>query len=390
MTTRASTQAILAERLSRAREARHIVLRAPAGSGITKTVAEFAARSAASGFVVVVSSRLALLEQWAFVLEIRNAAPVRLLKSELALELANRLPAEPHRGVFLTTMPDIRRGPVRIALKSLPLALAVLDAGPQPDSSTTPAVLDIVEQARQTIVVEQVLGQGLPTWLHDPTLVELTLDEAITMSGERHANPETYPVSLSPAEHSIFEQAARLLDKRNGARSRPAVHSALMRLISTSHGTSHGDMDDIDMAWSLVDSLEALGPDPRLEAMTERVLQRRWSGPVIVITGPLRAEVEYVRDHLATRGIHAEQLTMHDPRKPKAVSDGDSPPSVIVATRNSLDTDESLLHDATLVYFTRPQSNSDRAWLMSALHTGAARAAIIPTDGSVDLTVFPA
>ncbi|MFC4148669.1 hypothetical protein ACFO0M_20640 [Micromonospora mangrovi] len=343
-------------------------------------MAEFAARSAASGFVVVVSSRRALLEQWAFVLESRNAAPVRLLKPDLALELANRLPAEPHRGIFLTTVLDIRRGPVRIALKSLPLALAVLDAGPRPDSSTTPAVLDIVEQARQTIVVDQEPGQGLPTWLHHPTLVELTLDEAITMSGDRHPDPETYPVSLSPAERSLFEQAARLLDKRNSTRSRPAVHSALMRLIST-HGTSHGDMNDIDMAWNLVDSLEALGPDPRLEAMTETVLQRHRSGPVIVVTGPLRAEVEYVRDHLAAHGVRTEQLTLHEPRKGKAVAGGDRPPSVIVATRNGLDADESLLHDATLVYFTRPQSNSDRVWLLSALHTGAARAAIIPIDG---------
>ncbi|MFI6272485.1 DEAD/DEAH box helicase family protein [Micromonospora zamorensis] len=380
MTARMSVQALLAERLDRVRYERHIVLRAPAGSGVTQTLAEVIARTAAPGFVLVVSSRRDLLEQWVFVLERHGAAPVHLLKSDLALEVASRTPAEPHRGIFVTTMAEIRRGPVKVALKSLPLALLVLDTTPRPDSVTLAAILDVVRNARQTIVVDQDFGERVPAWLHRPSLVELTLNEAIAISGEPHVRPETYPVSLSPAERSIFEQVARLLEKRDGVRSRPAVHSALMRLISNGRETGRGDMDKIDMAWNLVDSLEGLGPDPRLLAMTETVLQRRRLGPVIVVTGPLRAEVEYVRDHLAAQGVPTEPLTLHELRKARAVKASGSPHPVIVATRTGLESDESVLEDATLVYFSRPRSNPDNTWLLSALHTGAARAAIIPIE----------
>ncbi|MFC3504088.1 hypothetical protein ACFOOK_24385 [Micromonospora krabiensis] len=380
MTARVSAQVLLAARLNRVRHVRHIVLRAPVGSGVTQTLADVIARTATDGFVLVVSSRRALLEQWAYVLESHDVAPVRVLKSDLALELAGRPPAEPHRGIFLTTALDIRRGPVRVAMKSLPLALAVLEAGPRPDNAALPAVLDIVDQARQTIVVDQGLSRVMPAWLHHPSVVELTLAEVIAMSGERHANPETYSVPLSPAERSIFEQAARLLDKRDGRRSRPAVHSALMRLLSTSREASPGDTGEIDVAWNLVDSLEGLGPDPRLIAMTETVLQQRRFGPVIVVTGSLRAEVEYVRDHLAAQGVRTEPLTLHEVPEARAATSGDSPSPVIVATRNGLETNESLLQDATLVYFTTPRSNTDDAWLLSALHTGAVRAAIIPIE----------
>ncbi|MGC5288871.1 hypothetical protein [Micromonospora sp. DT231] len=382
MTARISIQALLAERLDRVRNERHIVLRAAAGSGITQTLAEFIARTARPGFVLVVSSRRDLLEQWVFVLERHGVTPVHLLRSDLALEVANRSPAEPHRGIFVTTMAEIRRGPVKVALKSLPLALVVLDTTPRPDSATLAAIIDVVKNATQAIVVNQDFGLPVPTWLHHASLVELTLNEAIAISGESYVRPETYPVSLSPAEHSIFEQVARLLEKRDGTSNRPVVHSALMRLISTRREAGQGDRDKIDMAWNLVDLLEGLGPDPRLLAMTEMVLQRRRLGPVIVVTGPLRAEVEYVRDHLAAQGVATEPLTLHELQKARSVKASDSSHPVIVATRAGLESDESVLENATLVYFNRPRSNPDHAWLLAALHIGAARAAIIPSESS--------
>ncbi|MFE9207479.1 hypothetical protein, partial [Micromonospora sp. NPDC007230] len=122
---------------------------------------------------------------------------------------------------------------------------------------------------------------------------------------------------------------------------------------------------------------DALGdsvPDGSSEPMDYTInVQRRG-------TSSLRAEVEYVRDHLAAHGILTTEWTLHDPPKPPAIAANRSPSPVIVATPNGLEVGESLLQDATLVYFTRPQSDADRAWLLSALHTGVARAAILPVD----------
>lgn len=380
MTARVPAHVLLAERLDRVRDARHIVLRAPTGSGITQTLTDVIARAATSGFVLVVSSRRDLLDQWGISLRSHGGAPVRHLNPDLALELASLSPTEAYRGVLLTTTLGVRRGPVRLALKSLPLALFLLDALPRPDSATLPAVISIVDRARQTIVVDRGPHESLPSWLHHPALVELTLAEAINMSGKRHVSPEYYVVTLGPAERSVFQQAAMLLDKRHGVRSRPALHSALMQLISGGQETSRDDPGRGDMAWSLVDSLEGLGPDPRLAAMTEAVRHRRQFGPVIVVTGSLRAEVEYVRDHLAAHGIRTTEWTLHDPPKAPAIAADRSPSPVIVATPNGLEVGESLLQDATLVYFTRPRSDADRTWLLSALHTGVARAAVLPLD----------
>jgi hypothetical protein len=368
--------------MDRVRDARHIVLHAPAGSGKTQILADVIARAAESGFVLVVSSRRELLKQWAIVLRNHGEAPVHDLDPDLALELSSLSPAEPRQdhGVLLTTTVGVRRGPVRLALQSLPLALFLLDGLPRPDSATLPAVISIVDRARQTIVVDHNAHEGMPSWLQHPELVQLTLAEAISMSGKRHVSPEDYVVTLGDGERSIFQQAAILLEKRHGVRSRPALHSALIQLIGEGQETSRDDQGRMNMAWSLVDSLEGLGPDPRLAAMTEAVLHRRQFGPVIVVTGPLRAEVEYVRDHLASHGIRTTEWTLQDPPKAPAVATDRSPPPVVVATPSGLEVGESLLQDTTLVYFTRPRSDADRTWLLSALHTGMARGAVLPVD----------
>ncbi|SCF42191.1 Part of AAA domain-containing protein [Micromonospora matsumotoense] len=382
MIGRAPAHILLAERLDRVRDARHIVLHAPPGSGKTRILADFIARAAESGFVLVVSSRRELLKQWAIVLGDHGDAPVHELDSDLALELASLSPAESqhNHGVLLTTTVGVRRGPVRLALQSLPLALFLLDGLPRPDGATLPAVRSIVDRARQTIVVDHISRGRMPPWLQHPALVQLTSAEAIDMSDNRHVSPEDYVVALSLGERSVFQQAAMLLDRRQVVRSRPALHSALMQLIGGVQEPSRDDLGRVDMAWSLVDSLEGLGPDPRLAAMTEAVLHRRQFGPVIVVTGPLRAEVEYVRDHLTAHGIRTTEWTLQDPPKEPAVAADRSPSPVVVATPSGLEVGEPLLQAATLVYFTRPRSDAERAWLLSALRTGMTRSVVLPTD----------
>ncbi|WBB93353.1 DEAD/DEAH box helicase family protein [Verrucosispora sp. WMMC514] len=381
MTARPSAHELLAERLDRVRGARHIILRAPTGSGITRILAEFIARIAPTGYVLIVSSRQVLLDQWTAVLESQDVAPVRYLTPHRALELASRSSADPQSGIFLATIPDVDRGPVRLALQSLPLALLVLDDVPRPDSATLPAVLGIVDRARQTILVDRQPRQTPPSWLHDPSVAEVTLAEAISLSGKGNVSPENYPVTLSPTERYVLQQALSLLNKKDDIPSRPVLHSALMRLINEGQQPRTDATSQVDMAWNLVDLLEDLGPDPRLDAMTEAVVRRRQFGPVIVVTGPLRAEVEYVRDHLATHGIHTTPWRLQKGPSFPTVGAKDDLFPVIVAPRNGLDLDESLLQDAILVYFTEPRNHADRSWLVSTLHTGVARAAVLPTDG---------
>ncbi|NHW87525.1 hypothetical protein HA066_24230, partial [Escherichia coli] len=89
-----------------------------------------------------------------------------------------------------------RRGPVRLALQSLPLALFLLDGLPRPDSATLAAVIGIVDRARQTIVVDQNAQEDTPSWLQHPELVQLTLAEVIAMSSKSHVSPEDYVVTL--------------------------------------------------------------------------------------------------------------------------------------------------------------------------------------------------
>lgn len=163
------------------------------------------------------------------------------------------------------------------------------------------------------------------------------------------------------------------------------MHSALMHLISASSPTSQDDANRTSAAWRLVDMLEGLGPDPRLSAMVAVVMRKREECPVLVVTGSLRSEVEYVRDYLAAIGIQAEQRALHEP--PVADTDWTSgaPYPIIVTTPDALKVDESRLRNAALVYFTPPQNGTDQAWLRSALVAGVVRSVTLPV---VDVSRF--
>ncbi|GAA2339264.1 hypothetical protein [Dactylosporangium salmoneum] len=190
-------------------------------------------------------------------------------------------------------------------------------------------------------------------------------------------------MTIGALERTVLERAAAVLESQEVALSRPRLHSALMHLISADEAADRPSVQDIGMVWNLVDSLEALGPDPRLDAVGGLVQQRRRTGPVIVVTGQLLAEVEYVRGSLAARGIHASVWTLRDLPKSFGIDEVSEGYPVVVASRTGLEFDESLLRDATLVYFRSPQTDEDRAWLESATHTGTVRAAILPVVESV-------
>jgi len=179
---------------------------------------------ATSGFVLVMSPSKSVLHQWAASLQSQGGLPTRFVTSDLALELASGSPFTGSSGILLATSASIRRGPTRAWLLSTNLALFVVDfVPPSPGGVTLRSVQDIVSRANQTIVVDREPGIDLPPWLEKPSVASLTLDELIAFSGQRPIASESYSVRISQTEHTIVQQATRLLGWETESHSRAAM-----------------------------------------------------------------------------------------------------------------------------------------------------------------------
>lgn len=107
---------MLAERLEKARTARHVIVRAPVGSGVTGTLTPVIQQAAASGLVLIISPARVILDQWMDLLR-SVGTTTNLLTSDLALELASSLTVR-RTEVLLSTPARIRQGPVKAWLSS--------------------------------------------------------------------------------------------------------------------------------------------------------------------------------------------------------------------------------------------------------------------------------
>ncbi|GAA2339257.1 DEAD/DEAH box helicase family protein [Dactylosporangium salmoneum] len=164
MTDRSPAQALLAERLDGVRDARQIVLRAPVGTGVVRTLAQLVTRKAADGLVLIVSPLNALLDQWSNVLEQQPGTEViHHLTADLALELASETSDLPGHGILLAARSAIRRGPVGAALRRLNLALMFFDG--LPNAAARSEEVDVIRRAQQVIILDHKDSPKFPAWL---------------------------------------------------------------------------------------------------------------------------------------------------------------------------------------------------------------------------------
>lgn len=370
---------LLVTRLAQVGDARHLLVRAPAGSGAHTALVPIVAHAAQSGLVVILAIRRAELEQWKARLD-EAGVDSRIATPEVALELTDRQPTNPPAGVLLATPMRLDRGVLRNALQSVAPALLLADVSPQ-YFTAAPRWASLIKTASRSIVLDE-LGTGpMPEWLGARTaLVELSLNEVINGAAYPHASVDSYDVVFGQDEQEVVDRAAKILGQPVSWRSRVVLHTDLLQFISDAEQASDSENDEVAEAWRVVDDLENLGPDPRADAVLEATNRLRQTAPVIVVTGGRLVEADYVRDYLTANGVDAALWTAHSrPSTDRTESGTDGPPfPVAVATTGGLETNGQRLAGTALVYFTQPHTAREQRRLLVALATGAIESASTP------------
>jgi hypothetical protein len=170
--------------------------------------------------------------------------------------------------------------------------------------------------------------------------------------GHRHdVVVEPIDVRQSTAERQILAEAAPLL-AGDADVSRSAAHAKL--LVAAAQITD-GDVGRADAIWGLIDRIEALTADKRLSAFTDLVAQHADRGPVVVLTGPLRAEAEYVRSYLESAGIAVVAQGRAELRLGRVTEEiPDHVRHVIISSWQSIEPDEVWLRDSTVIFWSQP------------------------------------
>jgi len=294
--------------------ARTVLIDAAAGTGVRGALVEVFAQLAARRAVLIVTTRMNLLEQWRDrLLNADSALPVGRFDTQVALELARRdaPPAAP--GVYLATTAQLSHGHGRASLMTARFHLVVFDDLPQVVGRLAAGVEGLTRSCDRVVV----LGSSLTvvTW-PEPT-------ERIRVSFDHAASEPTEILMLATevtnAERDVEGRARQLLADLGGVadyQNRSQIHSALIREITRIQADPQpaGRLGPalLDQAWQLVDALESLGPDPLVASLLESVSLSVSEGPVFIVTSDLLADVQYVVSALADAGFRADVLPPRD------------------------------------------------------------------------------
>jgi hypothetical protein len=171
----------------------------------------------------------------------------------------------------------------------------------------------------------------VPDWLQPTETISWTLRDVL----DELPYVELQSYERSEQETIICVRALALLSEATGqfslrARTRPALHASILRLIarlSGEHPSEVGHSTDtieyvneiqgegsrqaklLQEAWAVLDALDDLGPDGRLEAVYVLALRAEKDHRSCIVTTELAAEADYVAGYFRSRAIPVSLLT---------------------------------------------------------------------------------
>ena len=376
-------QSLLASRIEAA-SSRLVLIRAPLGFGAAGAVTPFICQAALDGRVLVAAPSVLVLEQWASRISDEGGQTKRLT-ADVALELADADADSGPGGVLLATYARLLRGPARHGLATLDLSMMVVDGvmgvrvaseGPVP-TGTDAVLAELASRARRTVALQAVEHGRPPTWLASAEIIETSLAEA--GNDGPPLRTRVYRAALDPRARAVVERATALLGETSTPRptGRAWLHSRLLKAAASANTAQpeQGGVIEVGEVWSVLDDLEALGPDPRLAALHEAVRDLSPQGPVWVATGYTIAEAEYVHAGLVAGAVPAALLLSGT--RPTSSS------RVTVTTYGHLEA-LALEGPGAVVCWSAPRGELDaeRLRTMSAVGSLTTVAEIVEEDGS--------
>jgi len=348
-------QVDLLDQLADPKAPSRIVIQAVVGSGVGRVVTELLARDE-MGTALVLTGTRALREQWGRRLQEEAGRRVtELAGAASALELIERGESRPG-DVIIVSFDVLESSLTSKALLGRHFDVVVID---HPIEWLGRFLGKKLWNAGKVIVLQTTAVPGpwsdWPSWTTTVPRVEPDL-----------AHIADVDFSLGIEEKDLFATASAFTmnnpTKRwnDGAETRPSLHQRLLRIVSA-QSTEPGPAVDqqldatTETAWRLLDRLESLGPDLRLEAL-DRALTEAGRGQLTVITTASQAELEYIAGHLAEIGTERLRIwSRGDPMFPSGPGVA-SPSELLLATDSIYGEVEEWPEDVRIVWWTRPSS----------------------------------
>jgi hypothetical protein len=372
----------LADKLGSGAGGSRILVRAPGGVGIAEAAATAASRAAATDqLVVIVVPGQAHVEKWGRRLRAAGVESVLELskarEAVIALDKADGRSLASH-GAIVATSQLFRSGAGRRTAASLKPALLIIEQPPlnvAGESKTEELHSELVSYSLRSVVLTYT---GATFGWYGPTeTLDVTLTEALLL------RPQDNEFSLAhygvePEETALLQQARDVVLGAGGSQlrsadlSRPALHGMLLRLATELSGeslaTETSELAEsrnepsealIDEVWQLLDRVESLGTDPRLELLTLLVRGAVSEGRPVVIRTSRVDETEYVAGHLRDLNLDVRTLSgSTDPKERRRLSNQFGAGTVLVVTRAVFESID-LPDRCEDVWWTTPNSEAD-------------------------------
>jgi hypothetical protein len=233
---------------------------------------------------------------------------------------------------------------------------------------------ELARRSDSTILLTHTAA--FPSWFHPDETINWTLREVLGSLPP----VDTFPYQPSENEATVFDHALSLLSRTIGdialsIPTRPALHASILRMIGEHSGERPGQgysSDEIEPpkrgesvarpawleeAWAVLDSLEDLDRDGRLEAAHTIVQQATENRRQCVVTTELVSETDYVGGYLRSHSIPVIQLSLEDPwidRRQNLVTLGKE--IVLVITNAALGSLPELPPRAQVVWWSPPRN----------------------------------
>jgi hypothetical protein len=348
-------QVDLLERLADPEAPSRIVIQAVVGSGVGRVVTELLARDKLGTTLVLTGTR-ALREQWGRRLQDEAGRRVtELAGAASALELIEGGASRPG-DVIVVSFDGLNSSLTSRALLDRHFDVVVID---NPTERLGRDLEKTLGGAVKAIVLQSTPVPG--PWSDWPSLTAAVPRVA---SDPVHITDVDCALGVEEtdliASASAFTMNNQTKHWNDGAETRPSLHQRLLRIVSAQSTEPGHDIDQqldatTETAWTLLDRLEGMGPDPRLEAL-DRALSEAGRAQLTVVTTASLADLEYVAGHLAEIGTERLRIWRRgDPMLPSGPGVA-SPSELLLATDSIYGQVDEWPEDVRIVWWTRPSS----------------------------------
>jgi hypothetical protein len=320
----------LLERLEREPRSRAILLRAIPGTGLTEVVVRLVASAARRGeSVVVVTDHRILVDEWTYRLAEAQAGSINSLttSSDVLMELDRIQPIRGISGVLVASVQLLSQGAGRELADLLHPSLLIVDRMERLDSGFRRELIEPLASRSERVIL-LTHKPAAPEWFEPGETISVNLAEVL------ESLPAVEALYYRPSDHEdvVSGRALSLLSQAIGdfalsARTRAALHASVLRLIANlsgefpdevgnelkqaqkSQGEENVQSELLQEAWAIVDSLEELDSDGRLEAAHTLVQRAAADHRLCIVTTELAAEADYVAGYLRSNAVPALQLS---------------------------------------------------------------------------------